>query len=137
MAVLLNVIICQYMQFGQSACMFHISYGLQWRQGLRYIADKCNSALKIGLNDITMKLIDFISPIFNRWSSSFDPTCQSCRSNSAYGGSDAVQQAKAERHLPLLNHCLIVILLIVIVLIVTRFRICVTITYHAVINGFS
>jgi hypothetical protein len=27
------------MQFGQSACMFHISYGLQWRQGPRYIAD--------------------------------------------------------------------------------------------------
>jgi hypothetical protein len=26
------------MQFGQSACMFRISYGLQWRQGLRYIA---------------------------------------------------------------------------------------------------
>ncbi len=31
-----------YMQFGQSACMFHISYGLQWRQGLRYIAVKRN-----------------------------------------------------------------------------------------------
>jgi len=30
---------CQYMQFGQSACMFHISYGLQWRQDRRYIAD--------------------------------------------------------------------------------------------------
>jgi hypothetical protein len=29
-------ITCQYMQFGQSSCMFHISYGLQWRQGLRY-----------------------------------------------------------------------------------------------------
>jgi hypothetical protein len=26
------------MQFEQSACMFRISYGLQWRQGLRYIA---------------------------------------------------------------------------------------------------
>jgi len=36
-------IACQYMQFCQSACMFHISYGLQWRQGLRYIADICKS----------------------------------------------------------------------------------------------
>jgi hypothetical protein len=27
------------MQFDQSAYMFHISYGLQWRQGRRYIAD--------------------------------------------------------------------------------------------------
>jgi hypothetical protein len=31
-------ITCQYMQFGQSACMFHISYGFQCRQDRRYIA---------------------------------------------------------------------------------------------------
>ncbi len=30
---------CHYMQFGQSACMFRISYGFQWRQYRRYIAD--------------------------------------------------------------------------------------------------
>ena len=29
----------QYMQFGQSACMFHISHGFQCRQDRRYIAD--------------------------------------------------------------------------------------------------
>jgi hypothetical protein len=27
-----------YMQFGQSACMFHISHGFQYRQDRRYIA---------------------------------------------------------------------------------------------------
>jgi hypothetical protein len=33
-----------YLQLRQSACMFHISYGLQWRLGLRYIADIKGSA---------------------------------------------------------------------------------------------
>ena len=57
---------CQYMLFGQSACMFHISYGLQWRQSLRYIAvalpvaETCNSAPGVGLDDIT----SFFGPSF-------------------------------------------------------------------------
>ena len=29
---------CHYMKSGQSACMFRISYGFQWRQYRRYIA---------------------------------------------------------------------------------------------------
>ena len=41
------------MQFGQSACMFHISYGLQWRQGRRYIADSNASALSAENDRIT------------------------------------------------------------------------------------
>ena len=41
------------MQYGQSACMFHISYGFQWRQGRRYIAETCNSALQTGNDNIT------------------------------------------------------------------------------------
>ncbi len=57
-------ITCQYMQFGQSACMFHISYGLQWRQGLRYIAVTCTLPLKSGNDDITT----FLAPLkVHRW----------------------------------------------------------------------
>ncbi len=41
------------MQFGQSACMFRISYGFQCRQDRRYIADIGNLALIIGMDDIT------------------------------------------------------------------------------------
>ena len=33
-----SVTSCEYMKSGQSTCMFRISYGLQWRRGLRYIA---------------------------------------------------------------------------------------------------
>ncbi len=51
---------CRYMQFGQGACMFHISYGLQWRQGLRYIADSATRAQKAGVDDIT----GFFGPSF-------------------------------------------------------------------------
>jgi hypothetical protein len=40
------------MEFGQSACMFHISYGLQWRQGLRYIADSNTGDRGVGNDDI-------------------------------------------------------------------------------------
>ncbi len=38
------------MQFGQIPCMFHISYGLQWRQGL---ADTCNLTLGVAIDSIT------------------------------------------------------------------------------------
>jgi hypothetical protein len=41
------------MQLGQSACMFHISHGLQFRQDRRYIADIARYALKTGIEDIT------------------------------------------------------------------------------------
>ena len=34
----LDFCILRYMQFGQSACMSHLSYGLQWRQGLQIYA---------------------------------------------------------------------------------------------------
>ena len=44
---------CHYMKFGQSACMFHISYGFQCRQDRRYIADSNTSALRTGDDDIT------------------------------------------------------------------------------------
>ena len=30
---------CHYRKSGQSACMFCISHGIQWRQDRRYIAD--------------------------------------------------------------------------------------------------
>jgi hypothetical protein len=42
-----------YLQFGQSACMFHISYGLQWRQGLRYIAVSNAATLSAEKDHIT------------------------------------------------------------------------------------
>jgi hypothetical protein len=41
------------MQFGQSACMFRISYSFKYRQYRRYIADTSASALKSGNDDIT------------------------------------------------------------------------------------
>ena len=60
-------ITCHYMKSGQSACMFRISYGFQCRQDRRYIAETCNSALKIGLNDITSFLSLQILPISWRY----------------------------------------------------------------------
>ena len=55
-------IACHYMQFGQSACMFHISYGLQWRQGLRYIADSATGDQGAGNDDTTNFLRTLIFP---------------------------------------------------------------------------
>jgi len=43
---------CQYMKFGQSACMFCISHGIQCRPHRRYIAVTWNSILKNGMDDI-------------------------------------------------------------------------------------
>jgi len=44
---------CHYLKSNQSACMFCISYGFQWRQDLRYIADSNASALSAENDDIT------------------------------------------------------------------------------------
>jgi hypothetical protein len=43
---------CQYMQFGQIACMFRISHGFQCRQDRRYIAAICNSVFRTVILDI-------------------------------------------------------------------------------------
>jgi hypothetical protein len=43
--------------------MFHISYGLQWRQGLRYIAEISTGHQRNGMDNITGFLSLYFLPI--------------------------------------------------------------------------